>query len=445
MNKLKIIILDNKNIFLNILSAYGVKGFSMLLSLFSVPAYMRFFENQNVLGVWYTILSLIEWVFMFDFGIGHGLRNKLVEAFVKKDHKLAKGYISSAYASIGVIVGIFCAFSVWAINVVNWNVFLNISSDIVSNTMLQKTMVVVCVGIIIQFELKLINSVLYAMQKSALNNFLCFVSNVIVYIYLIFGNTYSDAQNLLLLSVVNVIATSIPLLITNIIIYVGPLSEMRPSFRYTSVICTKEVVNIGFVLLWLQLMWLVTAYTHQFLITKIVSPEEVVNYQIYYKIFNTVASLAILALIPIWSAVTKAMVEKRYDWIRKTYYVLLGFTGIVLIGCLMIVPIFQILINLWLGAETIIVEKIKIVCMICYCCIFVLHNVNTSISNGMSWFKLQGIWMTVAAVVMIPLSVIFCKITGDWCGVVWASVVSILPYEVIQPCCFECYIRKKLN
>lgn len=91
MDKIKTIFQNNKNIFLNILSAYGIKGFSVLLSLFSVPAYMRFFQDQNVLGVWYTILSLIEWVFMFDFGIGHGLRNKLVEAFVKKDTQLAKG------------------------------------------------------------------------------------------------------------------------------------------------------------------------------------------------------------------------------------------------------------------------------------------------------------------------------------------------------------------
>lgn len=443
MDKIKTILTNNKNIFSNILSAYGVKGFSVLLSLFSVPAYMRFFQDQNVLGVWYTILSLIEWVFMFDFGIGHGLRNKLVEAFVKKDTMLAKGYISSAYVGVSIIVGIFTVFAALTVSFVDWNTFLNISPDIISNSKLQKTMLIVCIGIIIQFELKLINSVLYAMQKSALNNFLCFLSNILIYLYLLFGNTYSDANNLLILSIVNVIATSLPLFIANIVIYYKPLSGMRPSIHYAKKIYGKEVIGIGITLLWLQIMWMITAYMHQFLITRLVSPEAVVNYQVYYKIFNTVASIAILALIPIWSAVTKAMVEKRYDWIQKTYRILMLFTAIVIIGCFLIIPFLQFAVNIWLKNEAISIEIEKVICMIIYCGIFVLHNVNTSISNGMSWFRVQSIWMTVAAICMIPLSVLLCKFTGSWIGVVWASTISLLPYEIIQPYYFNQYIKRR--
>lgn len=443
MNKIKTILTSNKNIFLNILSAYGIKGFSVLLSLFSVPAYMRFFRNQNILGVWYTILSLIEWVFMFDFGIGHGLRNKLVEAFVKKDTALAKGYISSAYVGISIIAGAFTVFSALTISFVDWNSFLNISPDIISNSMLRKTMLTVCVGIILQFELKLINSVLYAMQKSALNNFLCFISNVLIYLYLLFGNNYSDAENLFILSVVNVIATSFPLFIANIVIYGKPLSEVRPSVRYAKKTYGKEVIGIGVTLLGLQIMWMITAYMHQFLITRLVSPEAVVNYQVYYKIFNTVASVAILALIPIWSAVTKAMVEKRYDWIKKTYRVLMLFTAVVIVGCFLIIPLLQPAVNIWLKNEAISIEADKVICMIIYCGIFVLHNVNTSISNGMSWFRLQSIWMTVAAACMIPLSILLCKFTDSWVGVVLASTISLLPYEIIQPCFFNKYIKRR--
>lgn len=443
MDKIKTIFQNNKNIFLNILSAYGIKGFSVLLSLFSVPAYMRFFQDQNVLGVWYTILSLIEWVFMFDFGIGHGLRNKLVEAFVKKDTQLAKGYISSAYVGVSIIVGIFIVFATLAISFVDWNAFLNISPDRISHSTLQKTMLIVCIGIILEFELKLINSVLYAMQKSALNNFLCLLSNFLIYLYLLFGNTYSDGNNLLILSIVNVIATALPLFIANIVIYAKPLSEMRPSIHYAKKMYGKEVLGIGITLLWLQIMWMITAYMHQFFISKLVSPEAVVQYQIYYKIFNIVASIAILALIPIWSAVTKALVEKRYDWIQKTYRILMLFTAAVIFGCFLITPFLQSAVNVWLKNEAISIETEKVICMILYCGIFVLHNVNTSISNGMSWFRVQSIWMTVAAICMIPLSVLLCKISGSWSGVVWASTISLLPYEIIQPCLFHQYIERR--
>lgn len=304
-------------------------------------------------------------------------------------------------------------------------------------------MLTVCVGIILQFELKLINSVLYAMQKSALNNFLCFISNVLIYLYLLFGNNYSDDENLFILSVVNVIATSFPLFIANIVIYGKPLSEVRPSVRYAKKTYGKEVIGIGVTLLGLQIMWMITAYMHQFLITRLVSPEAVVNYQVYYKIFNTVASVAILALIPIWSAVTKAMVEKRYDWIKKTYRVLMLFTAVVIVGCFLIIPLLQPAVNIWLKEEAVSIETEKVICMIIYCGIFVLHNVNTSISNGMSWFRLQSIWMTVAAACMIPLSILLCKFTDSWVGVVLASTISLLPYEIIQPCFFNKYIKRR--
>lgn len=443
MSKLKSKIVENKNIFANILSAYGIKGFSVLLSLFSVPAYMRFFEDQTVLGVWYTILSLIELVFMFDFGIGHGLRNKLVEALVKKDDELARGYISSAYAGVSIIVVIFALIAYFAVSFVDWNAFLNISERSVDLMTIQKTMLIVCLGIILQFELKLINSVLYALQRSALNNLLCFIPNVIIYLYLIFGKTSNDAESLLCLSVVNIAAVSLPLIITNIIVYLKPLRAMRPSFKFVKREYMKDVIGIGVTLLWLQLMWMITAYMHQFLISRLVTPEAVVDYQIYYKIFNTAASIAILALIPIWSAVTKAMAEKRYGWVKKTYRNLLIFWAAVMCCCFIVTPFMQLGVDIWLGEQAIKVETDKMLCMIFYCGIFILHNVNTSISNGMSWFKLQTVWMTFAAAIMLPLAFLLCKYTDSWTGVVFASVISLLPYEIIQPCCFKKYIKAR--
>ena len=46
-------------LFQNILGAFAVKGLSLVVSLFTLPAYMRFFKDQNVLGVWYTVLSVL--------------------------------------------------------------------------------------------------------------------------------------------------------------------------------------------------------------------------------------------------------------------------------------------------------------------------------------------------------------------------------------------------
>ena len=76
---------DNRTLLLNVAGNYLVKGGAMLVSLLMMPAYMRYFESQAVLGMWFTLIQLLNWIMLLDFGIGGGLRNKIVEPLQKGD------------------------------------------------------------------------------------------------------------------------------------------------------------------------------------------------------------------------------------------------------------------------------------------------------------------------------------------------------------------------
>ena len=140
-----------------------------------------------------------------------------------------------------------------------------------------------------------------------------------------------------------------------------------------------------------------------------------------------------LALTPIWSAVTKAQIEKNYHWIKKVYALFLGVSGLCFLGELCLIPILQWGMDLWLGKGVIAVQAWYAVVFALSSVIFVLHSVNTSIGNGLSYFSIQMIWMTFAAMVFIPLAFLFVKALGSWIGVVLAAVVAMMPYEVIAP------------
>ena len=71
---------DERNLLLHIALAFGVKGLALLVSFFSMPLYIKYFGNDEALGLWYTILSLLSWVQICDLGLGNGLRNRLTEA-----------------------------------------------------------------------------------------------------------------------------------------------------------------------------------------------------------------------------------------------------------------------------------------------------------------------------------------------------------------------------
>ena len=92
---------------MNMAGAVMVKGGALVISLFTMPAYMRFFQNQEVLGLWFTVLSVLNWILTFDLGVGNGLRNHLTTAFALNDRKAAQQCISSAYVTIGATALVF--------------------------------------------------------------------------------------------------------------------------------------------------------------------------------------------------------------------------------------------------------------------------------------------------------------------------------------------------
>ena len=155
-------------------------------------------------------------------------------------------------------------------------------------------------------------------------------------------------KNLITLSYVNVIATNAPLAAVTAAVFSRELKSMFPRIKYFAMDKAKDILRIGLVLLWLQAVWMIVSSTHSFLITRLSGPEAVVEYQVYYKLFNIIASVFALAMTPIWSAVTKEQAEGNYIWIRKINNILTLFS----IGTFVIDIIFmffmQTAVNIWL-------------------------------------------------------------------------------------------------
>lgn len=442
INTLKKLFKQNKEISLNIIGAFGVRGISMIISLFTMPAYIRFFNNQMILGVWYTLLSLLNWVLFFDLGLGNGLRNKLPVCIAKNDYKSAREYVSSTYFSTLIIISCWTIIGFLILPKLNWNEILNIDSSIIDNNALGNAIEIVFLGIMIQFLLKLITSILYALQLSAIVNFMTLATTVITLSIISFLPSQSASQNLETMAWVNVLAVNFPYLIATIIVFATKLKKCIPKPACFTRKCMKEVLNIGLMLLWLNLVFMIISNTNEILISHLTGAASVVEYQAYNKIYSTLSSIFTLALTPIWSAVTKASAENKYAWIEKLNRVLLKFCIIVWICELAITPFLQFALDIWLGRNYIKVNWETAIIFAFFNGIIFLHNVNTSMCNGMSFFKIQLFWMTFAAIVDIPLAVLLVDILdGNYIGVVLANIIALLPFEVIEILAFKNYIK----
>ena len=94
---------DDKNIIINVAGAFFIKGLSLIISLLLTPAYIKFFNDEVALGLWFTVNSVLAWILNFDLGIGNGLRNHLTRTYTEGNLEESKKYLSSAYISVGFV------------------------------------------------------------------------------------------------------------------------------------------------------------------------------------------------------------------------------------------------------------------------------------------------------------------------------------------------------
>ena len=419
-------------VYKNVFGAFAIRGVALGLSLFMMPAYMRYFEDERVLGVWYTILSVLTWILSFDLGIGNGLRNKLTETIARRDDTATKEYISSAYWMVGKAMLIAAAVGLILLPLCNWNVLFNISPELIGRSTMTYAVGSAFIGVLLQFFLRLISSVLYAMQKSALNDFLTLGTSALQLLFLMVAPNGSAEENLRMFSTAYIFFVTVPLLIATVSVFGGPLKDCRPRRGYVKKEKAKGVLSLGGVFFACQIMYMLIANTNEFFITQYTGPEMVVEYQIYNKLFMMGSMVFGLALTPIWSVVSKALAENDMVWLKKLHWKLKVLTWVAIVCEFCIIAVLQFVINIWLGDEAIQVNYLYAVIFAVFGAAMIYQSMASVVANGMGKMKVQAICYGVGFLLKFAVIHFGIMHTGSWIVVVLANALVIIPYCIIQ-------------
>lgn len=416
----------------NIVFSLGIKGLSIVVAFLTLPVYIKFLTNESVLGVWLTLISMLSWIFMFDLGIGNGLRNQLTKSFANNDFKKAKKLISSAYVSSFVICVILIASINKILSFVDFIKLFNVDDSTISGSVLNLSIRVLLIGVLIQFVLKLINSILLSIHKSAIPNSLSLISNIALLLFMFIMPVKAIEENFLALSFIYVFTTNIPMLIASIIIFSKDLKDCRPSLKDFDLIEAKNIIKLGVVFLWLQIMVMAISSTNNFLISTFVGAKEVVPFQIYNRLFSLVSTFFMIGLTPIWSSVTDALENKEYYWILKLRKKLFRLMGIAAIGELVVLIMSRLFITVWMGKEYVITDYKMIIFVAIFDLINIWSAINANIVGGLGKLKNAMVYLTIGAIINIPLSYYFSILYNSWVAIVIANIVSLLPYCISE-------------
>ena len=424
----------NKELFWNIIGSFGVKGLAMVINVLSLPAYLAYFPNQKILGVWFTIISVLNWVLTFDLGIGNGLRNLIVNPLSNNDYNKVKEYISTAYVTIGAICLSLGVVFYFLVKFLNWNELLNISSDLITYNTLTNSVLLIFLAVLLQLFLRLITSILYALQKTAISNSISLISNSLILIFLLTYKEEDVSIALTSLSLVYIFAINIPLVMASLFVFAFTnLKKSRPNINFYRREYSSSIVKLGLMFLTIQISLLIINSTNEFIIAKFYSPKDVVSYQAYFKIFSVYLVLFSLLTIPIWSAITKAYEENRFSWIRKIYNYL-NIVGILFIVLIVItIFFFKDIISIWIGTGIVEIDfSTTILVGIYYMVMIFIYSANC-VANGMSKLKPQLIINVTAAVLKIPLVIILSKYYNHWNIIIIVNILIMSPAIIIQP------------
>nr|WP_315473971.1 oligosaccharide flippase family protein [uncultured Rhodoferax sp.] len=426
-----------RNYLQQIKGAVVFKAVAMLASFLAIPMMIRYL-GQEQFGVWSTLLTVMSWIVFFDLGVGNGLRNKVAEALARNDKAEAANYIASGYSLIGLIALVLWALVTSASFFVPWHAVFNTQS--ISEATLRLTVQVAVFFVVFNFWIGLISAILGAVQKTAMTALGQLISNVLALLFVFVLTKTTDATITYL-----ALAYGISLVIANIGLswwfYQGH-PELRPK-PYLDKQHVSPLLSVGMQFFTIQIAVLIIFTTDKILITQLLGPEYVTQYEVVFKLFGLISFVHALISAPLWSAYTDAYHRGDVAWInRMIHKQLMIFIGIVVatfIMSLLIKPVVAV----WVGHDVTVSQPL-VISMGFFVLVSVWNNIYAMFVNGVGKIKVQLYTAVAAMIINIPLAIFFVKrFNLGLSGVVLATVVSLLLAAVALPIQVNQIIRKR--
>lgn len=410
------------NIKKNVLFLAVIKILNSLIGFLLVPLVLDYLDTAKY-GVWLILSSFIGWIGLMDFGIGNSTKNILGKAWSNKDNLSAKKIVSTSYAVLFFIAIVYNTIF-WLINpFLNWVVILNIDVFLLSEV---KTLInFMFILISIRMVTGLILSILYVDHRPVVADLIMLIGNILsfVFVLILITKTYNS---LLYIGTSLTFFTAIIPFILSIWFFKNDYKIISPSFSNIDFSTIKSFLSQGFHFTILQISTLVLTMTDMIIITQLYSPEEVVPYNISYRLFGYVVVLFGVLVAPFWAAYNDAYHNENFSWIKKSTCKLFKMWLFVSVGVIGMTFVSKYIYSFWIG------EKVSIPFSLTFFMgIFVIVQILNSITSTFIYstgkltaLTLSGVFISI---INIPLCLVLAKnFNLGITGIIIASVICVL-------------------
>lgn len=394
------------NLIRNIIGSFFNKGASIVISLLLIPLTIKYLSVDEY-GIWLTLSSIVAWIAYFDVGLGHGFRNRFTEAKSKGDDVMARKYVTTTYVMLSIIFGLILLVTECLNQYLDWSTVLKVDLD---NRILKNVVSILLLGSCVNFVLHVATIMLSADQKPAYSSFITTLGQAISLLAIFLLVKYTES-NIFYLAICLSWIPCLVLLFISILLFKFKYKEYKPSWQNIDFSLLKNIVGLGGKFFIIQLSMLVIFQITNVLLSRILGPQSVTEYNIVYKYFSVTQMVYNIILSPFWSAFTEAYAKGDRDWMKKItkklnqVWLLLSFINF----CLLLVSPY--IYKFWIGSELNISWSLSIF-MCVYISILSFSNAKMVLLNGIGKVTVQMYVYIFCSLFSIPLCVFFCERYG---------------------------------
>lgn len=405
------------------------KGLGAVLSYVLVPVLLDYLDPLRY-GVWITMVSVVNWLYIFDVGLGNGMQNALASALARKNREQGQIIVSTTYSLMIFIAMVLLLVIAAAGPLLDWGVVFNVDGDIAADVALGVGITVVFY--VMQLVVRLIGVVLTADERPALAGYFNTIGSIVTLVVVLLVKPHVPGS-IALLSCIMGVANLLPPVVASFVLYRSQYRDIRPSWNRRDMSLAPELFMLGGKFLVMQLSAVVIYTTDNMIITQMFSPAEVTPYALAAKYVGFVTIGYGIILKPFWASFTHAHELGEVVWIRRMVKKLHFMWGGVVFATFTLVAVSPYIYDMWLGGKVDIPMSLTILMGI-HVVMFNYGQIYSKYLNGVGKLEVQFRLSIITAIINIPISMFFAGPLGMGVnGVILGTICTNIPVVLAAP------------
>ena len=325
-----------------------IKFFSLGISFVSVPIILNFVSYEKY-GIYLALTSSFALINILDIGLGDGLRNKFAEAKSIGDIDLARTYISTTYTiNLFLSVLIISMYFIFE-NYIDWTDILRISA--IKSDEIKLIARILIITTALQFSLQAFLNILKGDQKYISYSIIGLILNLLSILTIFTLIFFGFKGSLYYLTLAFFAVPNIFLLIINLSYFFKFYRQVSPSLKFIKRNVVKTLSFLSFKFFIINIMSVIALQSINIIVIRNFEPSAVVDFNLLFKYYFLLISIAFILFNPIWSTFTESIEKGDVKWTNKLLKKCLKSSVILTLLVPIMILIADPFISIWSGTS----------------------------------------------------------------------------------------------